>query len=99
MAVALVSTQANGQVAPVEGAESLYGYRLFDGDQLSIWVRSTGCTDASDFTIQLQGGQIAILRDTADNCRRKPFIAEVTLQLPGSDRELRLVNPVLIAGR
>jgi hypothetical protein len=64
----------------------LYGIRL-DGTQIAIDVVSTGCTDASYFSVQLDPAQqdtyrLSIIQRRQDRCRMSPHIVTLALDIP-----------------
>jgi hypothetical protein len=64
----------------------LYGIKL-DGTQIAIDVVSTGCTDASYFSVQLDPAQqdtyrLSIIQRRQDRCRMSAHIVTLALDIP-----------------
>ncbi|GEM_PF-5534521 len=101
----MIAPIAHGGVPAAAGAlEPLYGFRWSDDEapSVSFAVKSTGCTTAQGFELQLEDSELSLLRREVDRCRRKASIIEVTLPLaPGVklDRPLRIANPVFLPRR
>jgi len=69
-----------------EGLPALYGAKL-DGTSIAVDVRSSGCTDASYFSVQLEPDaadlyRLSIKAQKQDRCRVAPYIVTVVLDLP-----------------
>jgi hypothetical protein len=64
----------------------LYGMK-FDGARIAIDVTSSGCTDASYFSVQLDLASpdtyhLSIIQNKADRCRMRVHVITVTLDIP-----------------
>ena len=72
-----------------QGADSLpvlYGMKL-DGARIAVDVVSSGCTDASYFSVQLDPAspdtyRLSVVRRRQDRCRMSAHIVTVTLDIP-----------------
>jgi hypothetical protein len=72
--------QENGNLA------ILYGIK-FDGTRIAIDVVSTGCTDASYFSVQLDPAQqdtyrLSIIQRRQDRCRMSAHLVTLVLDVP-----------------
>jgi len=78
---------AGGLVQANDKLETLYGIQL-GPDQLTIQVKSHGCTRTEHFEVKLeageQGAQLSIKRLGRDHCRRMPHLISISLPLPES---------------
>ena len=75
-----ISAQACANEVPTK-VETLYSLRL-DSGNLFIEVVSHGCTDASDFSLQLldiDGPTLVVTRNRQDYCRVRPSLLSVKL--------------------
>lgn len=64
----------------------LYGMKL-DGARIAVDVVSSGCTEASHFSVQLDPEspdtyRLSIIRHSQDRCRMSAHIVTLTLDLP-----------------
>lgn len=80
--------------------ETLYGVTLRD-TAIELKVISTGCTNASDFTIRSritsQQCEVSIYRIKPDRCKRAPYIKKLALPWNKTrecqHRNIRILNP------
>ena len=91
MAFATVASCAAKQTR----SEPIYGLQLID-IHADFVVRSTGCTKAEDFTLEVTQESIKLLRMTPDNCRRKPFLTSIRLPFPHHNRGKAILNPLFL---
>jgi hypothetical protein len=59
----------------------------FDGNQLSIDVASSGCTDASYFSVKIEQASpdtyhLSIIQNKVDRCRMSVHVITVNLDIP-----------------
>ncbi len=84
---------------PNNKLEILYGIKL-GPDQLTIQVKSHGCTRIEHFEVKLeegeQGAQLFIKRLGSDHCRRMPHLISISLPLPESKKSFYLMNPMQV---
>lgn len=73
--------------------EPLYGIVLTKGN-IRVQVNSNGCTNASSFSLKLEGNELSIYRTKADLCRRGRFRVWVDLAEDYSSDRLKLINPI-----
>ena len=64
----------------------LYGLKL-DSARITVDVLSSGCTDASHFSVRLDPElpdtyRLSIIRHQQDRCKMSPYIVALTLDLP-----------------
>jgi hypothetical protein len=66
----------------------LYGIEI-NGEQAMVQVVSNGCTEPSDFVLELRGtgeeAELTVKRLREDHCRMAPHIVELSLDLPDDD--------------
>jgi hypothetical protein len=86
MIMATPSHAQNSQVT--DNLPSLYGLKL-DRAQVTIDVLSSGCTEASQFSVQIDIDSeapdiyhLSIIRHQQDRCKMSPYIVALTLDLP-----------------
>jgi hypothetical protein len=84
MMMAIPSHAQNSQ--GTDNLPSLYGLKL-DRVQITIDVLSSGCTDASQFSVQIDPEapdtyRLSIIRHQQDRCKMTPYIVALTLDLP-----------------
>ena len=75
--------------------EPIYGF-VMRADQLTLWLRSHGCTTAKDFHwLHLGQGRLLIVRDKPDYCRAAPRPVEVTVDIHSlGQQDVSLINPI-----
>lgn len=83
---------------PMKKLETLKAVTL-DNQGIGITVISTGCTEADDFSVELNRNDdgttsVAIYRLHPDHCRRAPM--PVTLTLPWRDAKPDLTAPIQV---
>ena len=83
----LLATRAHSQTTQHnDSLPVLYGMKL-DGARIAIDVASSGCTDASYFSVQLDLASpdtyhLSIIQNKEDRCRMSVHIITVTLDIP-----------------
>ena len=83
----LLATRAHSQTTHHnDSLPVLYGMKL-DGARIAIDVASSGCTDASYFSVQLDLASpdtyhLSIIQNKEDRCRMSVHIITVTLDIP-----------------
>ena len=92
-------TWAASLVQANDKLETLYGIQL-GPDQLTIQVKSHGCTRIEHFEVKLEederGAQLSIKRLGRDHCRRMPHLISISLPLPESKKSFYLMNPLQV---
>src|SRR5688572_30270312 len=83
----MLATRAHSQTPQyTERLPVLYGIKL-DSAQLAIDVASSGCTDASYFSVQIDlvspdTYHLSIIQNKEDRCRMSVHVITVTLDMP-----------------
>jgi hypothetical protein len=83
----MLATPAHSQMTPhTESLPVLYGMK-FDGARIAIDVTSSGCTDASYFSVQIDLASpdtyhLSIIQNKEDRCRMSVHVITVTLDIP-----------------
>jgi hypothetical protein len=83
----MFATRAHSQTTPHnESLPVLYGMKL-DGARIAIDVASSGCTDASYFSVHLDLASpdtyhLSIIQNKEDRCRMSVHVITVTLDMP-----------------
>jgi hypothetical protein len=83
----MLATPAHAQTTqPHESLPVLYGMKL-DGARIAIDVASSGCTDASYFSVQIDLASpdtyhLSIIQNKEDRCRMSVHVITVTLDIP-----------------
>jgi hypothetical protein len=83
----MLATPAHSQTTqPHENLPVLYGMKL-DGARIAIDVASSGCTDASYFSVQIDLASpdtyhVSIRQHKEDRCRMSVHVMTVTLDIP-----------------
>jgi hypothetical protein len=82
----MVSEDARAQELQDNSLPVLYGAKL-GGSRIAIDVVSSGCTDASYFSVQLEPAstdtlRLSIIARKRDMCRMRAHIVTVMLELP-----------------
>lgn len=87
----LLISQASGGL-PV-GSERLYSV-TFSEKNLTIRVKSYGCTKAANFEVSVDRKNVlTVLRTKADLCRAMPRVIELQLPLPDlAEGDYRIMN-------
>jgi hypothetical protein len=79
--------------------EPLYGIQMGE-QQITIQVKSNGCTRSEHFEIKLneteQSPELTIKRLGRDHCRRMPFVKRIKLSFDTDQDEFVLMNPLSI---
>lgn len=85
--------------------EPLYGIQMGE-QQITIQVKSNGCTRSEHFEIKLneldslneteQSPELTIKRLGRDHCRRMPFVKRIKLSFDTDQDEFVLMNPLNI---
>ena len=79
--------------------EPLYGIQMGE-QQITIQVKSHGCTRIEHFEVKLeegeQGAQLSIKRLGSDHCRRMPHLISISLPLPETKTNFQLMNPLQV---
>ncbi len=90
---------ANSLAQPNHKQETLYGIQL-GPDQLTIQVKSHGCTRIEHFEVKVEegenGAQLSIQRLGSDHCRRMPHLISIDLSLPETKKSFYLLNPLQV---
>jgi hypothetical protein len=83
----MLATRAHSQTPqPNDSLPVLYGMKL-DGARIAIDVASSGCTEASYFSVQLEPVSpdtyhLSIKQNKEDRCRMSVHVITVTLNMP-----------------
>jgi hypothetical protein len=83
----MLATLAHAQTTqPNDRLPVLYGVK-FDGAQIALDVASSGCTDASYFSVQIDLASpdtyhLSIIQNKEDRCRMSVHVITVTLDIP-----------------
>ena len=83
----MLATPAHSQTTrPNDRLPVLYGVK-FDGARIALEVASSGCTDASYFSVQIDPAspdtyQLSIIQNKEDRCRMSVHVITVTLDIP-----------------
>lgn len=103
----MLATPAQSQTTPPnENLPVLYGIKL-DSTQIAIDVASSGCTDASYFSVHLdlaspETYRLSIIQHKEDRCRMSVHVITVTLEMPAvsnrSDARFVLLNRLATPG-
>jgi hypothetical protein len=83
----MLATPVHSQTTPHnDSLPVLYGMKL-DGARIAIDVTSSGCTDASYFSVQIDLASpdtyhLSIIQNKEDRCRMSVHVMTVTLDMP-----------------